>query len=189
MKIGTHNSMTYLQPKQWWLWPFKWMAQCQSIDYKQQYDLGVRYFDMRVKYNKEGKPEFSHGLLTYKCDVESVFKWLNSKKEDIQIRLLLELSKSSADDERQLDLFVEDCARWEDIYRNLKFHNGRRKYDWKVVYDFNNPEPSIDQKVSSMLGKKWDDIFPFVWSYMYNKKFIEEGTDKEYLLLDFVQVQ
>lgn len=188
-KLGSHNSMTYLTPKQWYLYPFKWMAQCQSKDIKYQYDLGIRYFDIRVRYDKNGIPEFAHGLLSFKADVYQTLKDMNAFGEELQIRLLLELSKESKDTEFQTECFKKDCEKWSGELKNLKFHCGRRKYDWKVVYKFENPEPSIDQKVSSMLGKKWDDIFPFVWSYIYNKEFIQNGTDKEYLLLDFVHLR
>lgn len=191
-KLGTHNSMTYLKPKQWFLWPFKWMAQCQSRDYKYQYDAGVRYFDIRVRFAEdtdEITPEFAHGLISYKADVEQVLADLNSRGEKIQIRLLLELASDLNQDGYQETCFIKKCQQWEKEYTNLIFHCGRRKYDWKVIYDFKNPEPSIDQKVSSMLGKKWDDIFPWVWSRLYNKKFLKEGTDKEYLLLDYIHIK
>lgn len=188
-KLGSHNSMTYLKPKQWYLWPFKWMAQCQSKDVKYQYSLGIRYFDIRVKYDKDGIPEFAHGILSYKADVNKTLKEMNKFGEEIQIRLILEVPKKSKDTEFQTECFRRDCKNWVKKFKNLKFHCGRRKYDWQVVYHFKNAEPEIDQKVSSMLGAKWDDIFPFIWSYLYNEEFIHNGTDKEYLLLDFVHVR
>nr|DAH01868.1 MAG TPA: hypothetical protein [Crassvirales sp.] len=30
MKLGTHNSMSYLKPKRWWMRPFHFIAKCQS---------------------------------------------------------------------------------------------------------------------------------------------------------------
>jgi hypothetical protein len=71
-------------------------------------------------------------------------------------------------------------------YPNLKFHNGRRKYDWQFVYQFPNPEPSLDQKVSSMTWKVLDDWCPYIYAKTMNKKNLEAGTDKDYLMIDFV---
>ena len=45
MKKGSHNTMTYLKPSKWYLYPFIFVAKCQSIDYKKQFNCGVRWFD------------------------------------------------------------------------------------------------------------------------------------------------
>lgn len=188
-KLGTHNSMTYLTPKCWLLYPFKWMAQCQSKDIKFQYDLGVRYFDIRVRFDKFGNPEFAHGIMTYKADVEKTLEELNGFGEEIQIRLLLEVAKKSDDTDRQIALFRKCCSDWVERFKNLKFHCGRMKYNWQVVYEFENPEPAIVQKVSSMVGTKIDDIFPFLYALFNNRKNLEQGTEKEYMLLDFIEMR
>ena len=186
--LGSHNTMSYLKPKLWFLKPFAWMAQCQNKDIKYQYGLGIRYFDIRVRFDEFGNPEFAHGLISYKGDVISTLKELNSFGEEIKIRLILELSKETFDTPRQVALFRFNCCRWVKRFKNLKFHCGIKKYDWEVVYKFKNPEPEIDQKVSSMVGSKLDDIFPFIYALTHNEKNIDAGTDKEYLLLDYIQI-
>ena len=114
---------------------------------------------------------------------------LNAFGEEIQIRLLLEVTKKSDDTERQIAIFRYFCLDWVERFKNLKFHCGRMKYNWEVVYKFDNPEPTIDQKVSSMVGTKVDDIFPFLYAMFNNRKNLENGTDKEYLLLDFIEMR
>lgn len=32
IKLGSHNSMSYLKPKNLLMWPFKFMAKCQKVD-------------------------------------------------------------------------------------------------------------------------------------------------------------
>ncbi len=49
-KLGTHNSMTYMKPRTTQMlamWPF---AKCQSMTYTEQYDFGVRFFDLRIRF-------------------------------------------------------------------------------------------------------------------------------------------
>lgn len=185
-KLGSHDTMTYLKPKQWYLAPFKFMAQCQNKTIQEQYEkYQIRYFDLRVRFD-EGVPEFAHGMMSFHGNVLETLKYLNSHGEEVWVRLLLEISK---EDEIQEKLFMAFCKQIEEDYPNLKFHNGRRKFDWKVVYEFKNPEPSLDQKVSSMTWGVWDDWYPYLYARCMNHRNIEEGTDKEYMLLDFVHIQ
>lgn len=188
-KLGSHDTMTYLKPKKWYLLPFKFMAQCQNKTIQEQFETyQIRYFDLRVRYTKKGEIEFAHGLMSFKGDVVSVLEYLQSHNEEVWVRFLLEVNKSD-DIAFQEDLFKRDCAIFEEKYTNLKFHNGRRKFDWKIVYEFKNPEPSIDQKVSSMTGGIWDDWYPYMYARCMNHENIQNGTDKEFMLLDFVHIQ
>lgn len=186
-RLGSHNTMSYLKPKLWFLKPFAWMAKCQSKDIEYQYILGIRYFDMRVRFDEEGNPEFAHGIMSYKGDVEDVFKWLNNQDEPIYIRLILELTKPS--DGTQEVFFRTFCKKCVRKYKNLMFHCGRRKYDWEQIYHFKNKEPELDQQVSSMVGDKLDDIFIFYYALTHNKKAIKKGTTKNILLLDYIHIQ
>lgn len=177
--------MSYLSPKLWFMKPFAWMAKCQSKDIKYQYRLDIRYFDMRVRFDEEGIPEFAHGMISYEGNVEETFKWLNDQDEPIYIRLILETTKPS---ETQDSLFRKFCRKCVRKYKNLIFHCGRRKYDWEQIYHFRYLEPLLDQRVSSMVGNKLDDIFIFFYALTHNRKAIEKGTDKDIMLLDYIHI-
>lgn len=75
-KLGSHNTMTYLPVRQWYLKPFWWMARCQSKDIKEQSKY-TDFFDIRVRFDKNDNPVFAHGLIEYKFDYE-VFKYINT---------------------------------------------------------------------------------------------------------------
>lgn len=190
MKLGTHNSMTYLPVKKWYLLPFKFMAKCQNIDIEEQYNLGVRMFDLRISYDNEGKVEFKHGLMSFKGDVNAILKLLNSKKKSngqIYVRLLLEVSNKKQAD-KQLKFFLEDCSKWEDKYRKLKFFCGRTKYNWKQVYKFKEDDIDIVQKVSSMTKNKIDDLWPWLFAYRNNLSNFQSRDNDKWLLLDFIEL-
>ena len=88
--IGSHNSMSYLKPRRWYLRPFSFMSKCQSKTLKEQYEkFGVRLFDIRVSFDKDGTPYFAHGLMQYKGDVYEHLDYLNTKL-NVEVRLLLE---------------------------------------------------------------------------------------------------
>ena len=70
-KLGTHNSLTYLSPQ----WYFRWLnftSKCQDLTIEEQYDLGVRYFDFRIKFTRKGEVRAGHGIMTYKADFDSI---------------------------------------------------------------------------------------------------------------------
>lgn len=198
--IGSHDSMTYLSPKRWYLYPIKFMAQCQSKSIEEQYNkYGIRYFDIRVSYDEVGNIEFRHGLISYRGNVDEILEYLNNVGEEVYVRFLLEGSlvgfkiknlfnskKVEEEIKRQKILFQIDCYKYERKYNNIKFHCGRSKWDWEVVYEFKNSELSLDQKISSMTWKKIDDWCPFLYAYFMNAKNLNEGTDKEVLLIDFI---
>lgn len=187
LKLGSHDSMTYLPPKKWYMYPFKFMAQCQSKSIQEQYEkYGIKYFDLRVKIDDDAQPEFAHGMISYKGNVWGILDYLNGLGEEIWVRLILETSK---EDEHQEKWFYAFCQAIEEKYTNLKFHNGRRKFDWKKVYNFQNEEPVLDQKISSMTWKIWDDWCPYIYARLMNHKNIQKGTDKDYLVLDFLHIQ
>lgn len=186
MKLGTHNSMSYLPPKKWHMHPFRFMARCQHLDIKEQYKLGARMFDIRISYDKEGTPEFRHGSMAFKGNVEEVLKYLNSTKARVYIRLILEV-KNSKDLERQQRKFIDDCTRWETMYKGITFFCGRRKFDWEQVYKFPKDDIEVIQKVSSMTGTVLDDLCPILYARLYNKKNYREWDATNWLLLDFIE--
>lgn len=182
MEIGTHNTMTYLKPKKWYLYPFQFMARCQSKSIEEQYQLGIRLFDIRITYDKKGNPEFRHGLIAYRGDVYTILEWLNSQREPIKVRLLLEEGKRNIYNE---NLFRKDCERFIKDYPNLSFYEGRRKYDWRNLTGF--PTLEVEQPVSSMRGNKIDDLWPWLYAKRFNKKNynLYKDTNKT-VLFDFV---
>ena len=71
MILGSHNSWTYLTPKKWWMKLISFTAKCQDYHiYDQYYRYGVRCFDLRVRFNSDGKAIISHGIIEYDFDEE-----------------------------------------------------------------------------------------------------------------------
>lgn len=190
-KLGSHNTMTYLKPKKWWLYPFRFIARCQSKTIEEQYNLGIRMFDIRVSFDKDKKPEFRHGLIAYKGEVEPIFDYLN-KKGDTHVRLVLEEYRNDKSDVNEI-LFSLACDTWSKQYSKIKFFGGFRKRDGELIVDFKY-KPKYDNRYSSCnindsTGTIWDDWFPWLYARFNNKENIKKGTDKPWLLIDFVNIQ
>lgn len=182
--------MTYLTPRNWWLRPFHFLAQCQNATIEEQYEkYDVRLFDIRVKYNtKENIWEFAHGMMTFKGKTpKEVFDWLNAKDEKIYIRLILEYNKPNNDIQWISEYFVNQVKNWIKEYPNLVFFELVRKYDWKQLYSYEGmPHFDIYQACSSSTWNALDDWWPWLYAHMNNADNKRQGTDKEFLLMDFV---
>lgn len=187
MKLGSHNSMTYLPPLKWWMAPFKFMAKCQSENISDQYNkYGVRLFDLRIKFYN-GKPKFAHGSMLYKGDVYETLRWIDSLK-GIYVRIILEENTYNKKTD-QAEEFKCFCKKIEANYRNIIFFGGNRKCNWERLYQFTNADPSLDDKYSSTTGTKLDDWWPWPYAAAHNADNIKVGTDKDFLFIDFVNIR
>ena len=63
---GSHNSMSYLPPKYWFWRLFTPFWRCQDKTIKEQIDAGVRFFDIRVVWDRKLDCwQFAHGLVRF----------------------------------------------------------------------------------------------------------------------------
>lgn len=202
--IGSHNTMSYLKPAKWYLRPIAFMGRCQKVDlYSQFFDYNVRYFDMRVRFSKSGYPGFHHGIFGFtNTSVYGKLYQLNeyskSVEDKVYVRIILEQKHKKSDDLFQEMCFKEFCSTCRKDYPNLVFVGGRRDYDAKQIYHFKTKEPTLDSKFSSVThpfgGNKnsfWakiDDLWPWLYSKLHNKKSYKAGTALDVLFLDFVNI-
>lgn len=192
MKIASHDSMTYLPVKKWYMYPFKFMARCQSKTLQEQYEkYDVRMFDIRVSFDKHFNPEIRHGLVVYKGDVYDYLKYLNSKK-DTEVRLILEEYKEDKNNLQEL-LFKAFCNYVVKRFSDIKFFGGYRKRDWKQIHKFKHNPQFIDKYSSNndngSTGIILDDWWPWLYARFMNKKNLKKYKDSECLMIDFVQIR
>ena len=91
--LGSHNSFSYLTPTKWWMRLFTPWAKCQNKTIKEQYNAGVRYFDIRVAFKKDGSIRLVHNLAEYPSGkLFDGLKWLKNKP-DAHLRIVLDMRK------------------------------------------------------------------------------------------------
>lgn len=95
--IGTHNSMTYLPPRRWWLKPFTFLWRCQDKTIEEQKKLGVTYLDIRIRLDSiKDKWFFCHGIVDVGKgfnNIGEVIEYLEST--GCEYRLILERGNDS----------------------------------------------------------------------------------------------
>ena len=189
--LGSHNSWSFLRPRHWWHRPFAFTARCQSADISQQYfDYGVRCFDLRIRAGKDGSPIVAHGMVEYDITDGRIMDYLAfmDHRGDCCVRLVHEVRTRRQYTMYRVYKFKLFCDRVTRLFPNVRFWCGRNLYNWQVDYDFGD-DPTCEEAYSSV--KKpvlLDDWFPYLYARMRNRNVIKKGTDKDILLMDFVNI-
>lgn len=190
----SHNSWSFLTPKTLLGRIFNFTAKCQAVSIQEQYlKYNVRVFDLRVRLDNNGKAIVAHGLFEYKDSMFRIARdldFLNSKL-DTYVRVFLEVRTKEQDTETQRHWFVSFCSHLEDKWPHIKFCGGYPTYNFAVrYYKFkHNLPPTKGAHASWATKTKLDDLWPWLYAKLHNKKSRAEHTDENvYLSLDFVNI-
>ena len=132
--LGSHNALSYLSPKGFKSKILNNWAKCQEVDYTKQYDLGVRYFDVHIKF-ENNKPVIVHNKVTYQGGedtLKALFSFMNLKK-DCYLRLLLDVRSEPKDANNQICLFKRYIANIQQMYPFIKFADAIIFWSWTRV--------------------------------------------------------
>ncbi len=182
MKLGTHNSLTYLTPQ----WYFRWLnftSKCQNLTIEEQYDFGVRYFDFRIKFTRKGKVRAGHGIMTYKADFDSIYNFLN-EKGDCYINIVLEnfpWQKWKKD-----SLFVRYVKEVIQKYPQIRFVGGEKKRPWTQLIPLGNTGVKACFEFYEQGRKKFPR--PLYYARKRNENYWENVDNNAYSLFDFIEI-
>lgn len=185
--LGSHNSWSYLPPKKWWMKLFSFTARCQDLNIEEQYNLGVKCFDLRIRF-KDGELIVAHGLIEYDINRQELFKLLEylDFKGDVSVRILHEVRTKNSYTQESIEDFIDFIITLQCRFNHIKFWCGRNLYNWNIDYEFPF-KPSCEEKYSSVCSPKLiDDWWPRWFAKLNNKRILKEGTNKDILLIDFV---
>lgn len=218
MIYGTHNSLSYLKPRQWWLRPVAWIARCQDMTIEEQLMYGVRYFDIRVKF-RNNIAISGHGLMDYDIPVYAVLREIqkhaeneaskNPYLEKVVVRILLEDRKGHRDRFRE---FVQNCM---ERFPLIQFTGGYRTrpyeqivkleetYEWHRYKLYSEPFAENWKECFRQLFKKRDAEelmkkikgyafpWPLYWAKRDNARYKTLPYIKlwDTIVLDFVQIK
>lgn len=186
--LGSHNSWSYLPVRKWWMKPIRFMARCQRVDIRRQYELGVRCFDLRVRF-KNGLLTFAHGIVEYnhqRRDWMTDMEWLN-QQGDVYVRVIHEVRNRKQSEESLKSVFRLFCDFTSWSYPNIRFWCGRNLYTWEKDFDFGD-DPECEERYASVTPPKLLAWWPWLYARIKNKDILKDGTKKEILLIDFVDL-
>lgn len=196
--LGSHNSLTYLPCRKWWMYLINWAAKCQSKTLNEQFHNGAKYFDFRIRF-KDGKPVIAHGLIEYKGNIDYMVANLNYFaeyfKETIYLRFVLEYNKIPEDFASQIASLVNLVRYYRGKYPNITYTYVMSKWNEQKVatyYSKDTDTPTLIHKYSSVLKEKRFLWIPYWYAKLHNKKnrkafkHVLEDEDSKVLMLDFV---
>ncbi len=208
MKLGSHNTMTYLSPKVFWQRLLPFIGRCQSVDYKVQHSLGAVGYDLRLFWDSDGQLEYRHGFLRFSADnIDEVLSYAESN--NIIVRVLLEVRSYNKGLIGNIDelrsRFKAYCSDIEKKYPSIIFFGGQESGSGEKLYTFKSDtgDLAIEELHSSVTSlfkrnnkflRMIDDLFPIIYSLIKNEKNIrayQNNKDKEntYLYVDYIEVQ
>lgn len=167
--LGSHNSFSYLPVKHWWIAILKPWYKCQNKTIYEQYNSGIRYFDVRVRYIND-KWCLVHNKIVFNASInDTLLSFIFSNKcsdSDIRyIRIILDERKCPENSQYLIDKFIEFIKK---LYSMMAYWNINIHIDPIIYWQWKNPfkgkaiTPIIEDHSSVktkwyqyILGTKW----------------------------------
>ena len=194
--IGSHNTFSYLPTKN----IFKRWGRCQEVNYIEQYNQGVRCFDVRVRFDttKKGtsydlqKLQLVHNKITYKGGWNTLkeFLYFLVDKGDCCVRLILDIrQKPKTGAEKQQELFDDLVVFIERLH--IKIAEAIAYWDWSYVIE---PKMKMLEHHASVTGNIGLFKTPRMYAKKNNAKILSDfkemaDSEDEVLLIDFVNLK
>lgn len=193
MKLGSHNSWSFAPKTKWWFPAFT--ARCQSKNIQQQYEAGVRLFDLRLQLNR-AVWYAAHGYCLFSVNWLNDILWLSHREDKVYVRVFLEYNRKPQGEEVIINEFSDLCMYLEHRFENIRFFGGILKYNGGHVHNFKNTDvPQIESRFSSTTtwfksGNRFlailDDWWPWLYARFHNKEAYANHDTNKYLFLDFI---
>lgn len=128
--LGSHNSMSYLPIVNWWQrWQKRWCC-CQSKTIEEQYALGVRFFDIRLRFI-DRTWHFVHNKIDFGPVNYNIFRLLDGQGEPVYIRFILDERKKPKDTVKYVHRYYIFIADILSNYTNIIPYEVLTYWDWK----------------------------------------------------------
>lgn len=189
--LGSHNSFSYLTPTKWWMKLFTPWAKCQNKTITEQYNAGVRYFDVRIAFNKNGSVRLVHNRVEYpSSELFETLKTLNNKP-DVYLRILLDIRKRP---KRAED--IANTTKWFYNFIDYVLKNTTVTIDKAII--FWNWKHIIDNGIDvtehhASVSAKWYEYIGGLecWAELHNHGALLSNSDivesnEKVLLIDYV---
>lgn len=185
--LGSHNSLSYLPIKGWKKISKPW-TKCQNLTLEEQYEQGVRYFDLRVRKDKQGQWWYCHNsaLFVPVMEHKEILEFLITKKANV--RIILDVRKVPKDAENYKEDFLA-LVEWL-TNNNLKIDSAIVYWEWYEYASCSIKQHEYHASVSApwykyILGTKW-------FANHYNQTILEEHkevakSNNEVLLIDYIR--
>ena len=148
--LGSHNTMTYLPPRFLIFKPFSFLWKCQDKSLFEQIEKGVKYLDIRVRYDRKNKVyRFAHGIVDLKHSgfnsIRSLCNYLTA--DNVNYRIILERGNEKDKQRFISEIKLISCSKtydnfvyggiktpWMTVFKNIKFNHSLKDYSYVPFY-------------------------------------------------------
>lgn len=179
-KIATHNSITGEAGRgilSWLVAPF---SKCQSKTLAEQYEAGVRLFDIRI-YDDDGIWRCGHGLWTARPTLRQVLNWF-AIHSDALFTLTYEKGDTAANDHYLKASFPHTLTQF--VQRGQLLYIAEKKPKWGIIHLYK--EVPMRGEFVNLDGSTWHTYLPlpWLWKQIYHRHV--EFSENYFKLVDFV---
>lgn len=189
--LGSHNSLSYLPIKKWWQKITSPWTKCQNLTLLEQYNAGVRLFDIRVRIGDSDKILFCHNRTILDLDIESFYKLIEELPGNIYIRFGLDERTKPEFPNLDVSAFLDFVKEVEDRFKDkVKVVNEYVFWIWIDLYEGSNkmyyyePYASVSNTFYKYLPPKW---FANIFNKQVMNMFSFKDGENTCVLLDYVK--
>lgn len=184
--IGSHNSISYLPPKNLWGKITRPWNKCQDKTLEEQFNAGIDYLDIRIDFYKDEKWHFVHNRVDYGVVDDKIWKYIGKTK--LPIRIIYDRRSKPKDASYETNHFEVYLCIIRQKY-NVNIDSAITYWDWKEHYkpfvEVKEFHASVSAKwYQYLLGCKWFAL-TYAGKHKYKYPDIDECIN-EVLLLDYV---
>lgn len=182
--IGSHNTLSYLPPKNLWGKITRPWNKCQDKTLEEQINTGIDYLDIRIDFYKDEKWHFVHNKVDYGVVDDEIWKYIGKTK--LPIRVIYDRRNKPKDSSYEIKRFERYFCLIILRY-NVNIDSAITYWDWKERYKPRIEVKEFHASVSAkwyqyLLGCKW---FALTYSGISKYPNVEECMN-EVLLLDYI---
>jgi len=189
--IVSHDSYTYQKPRNILLKPFACFWRTQKLNIDEQYQLGVRVFDVRV-YRYKDQWGTAHGLAYFNERFKSlthICEHFKTKYKGSIIRIYLE-DNVNGKNEKIKNIFLSEATEIFENYKDMIWEIGTH-HPWKTIYrNENRPFTHIEDNCCHLFNWDTDKSISYnikhfdfsalslpAWAKKHNVKITQEMID------------
>lgn len=180
--IGSHNTLSYLPPKNLWGKITRPWNKCQDKTIEEQVNAGVDYFDIRIDFYNDGKWHFVHNRVDYGLVNNDIWKYIG--KTELSIRIIYDRRSKPKDVILEKHRFTNYLSYLKEEY-NINIDSAITYWDWKECCA---PFIKVKEFHASVSAKWYQYLLGCKWFANRYNNFSKAANMcmNEVLLLDYV---
>ena len=180
--IGSHNTLSYLPPKNLWGKITRPWNKCQDKTIVEQFNTNVDYFDIRINFYKDKKWHFVHNRVDYGVVNNDIWKYIG--KTEVSIRIIYDRRSKPKNVILEKQRFIDYLSYLKEEY-NINIDSAITYWNWKECCA---PFIRVKEFHASVSAKWYQYLLGCKWFANRYNNFSKAANMcmNEVLLLDYV---